>query len=95
MRFGVLGPLAVWTEDGSPVPVPEAKVRALLADLLTSEGRPVSVDRLVADLWRERLPRDPAAALQTRVSQLRRALGDRTFSTEFAHGTRHPAPPDP
>ena len=76
MRFGVLGPLAVWTEGGSPVPVPEAKVRALLADLLTSEGRPVSVDRLVADLWRERLPRDPAAALQTRVSQLRRALGD-------------------
>ncbi|GAB2927343.1 BTAD domain-containing putative transcriptional regulator [Streptomyces mayteni] len=76
MRFGVLGPLAVWTEDGAPVPVPEAKVRALLADLLTAEGRPVSADRLIEDLWRERLPRDPTAALQTRVSQLRRTLGD-------------------
>ncbi|MDX6235635.1 MAG: hypothetical protein QOG10_450 [Kribbellaceae bacterium] len=74
MRFGVLGPLAVWTEDGEPVPIPEAKVRALLADLLTYEGRPVPPDRLIADVWGDRLPRNPAATLQTRVSQLRRAL---------------------
>ncbi|MGK5556097.1 AfsR/SARP family transcriptional regulator, partial [Actinomadura kijaniata] len=51
MRFGVLGPLAVWTAGGSPVAVREAKVRALLADLLITPGRPVSVDRLVEDLW--------------------------------------------
>jgi predicted ATPase/DNA-binding SARP family transcriptional activator len=74
VRFGVLGPLAVWTADGEPVRVPELKVRALLADLLVHAGRPVGVDRLIDDLWAERMPRDPHGALQTRVSQLRRAL---------------------
>jgi predicted ATPase/DNA-binding SARP family transcriptional activator len=76
VRFGVLGPLAAWTDDGKPVPIPEAKVRALLADLLTHEGRSAPPDRLVEDLWGERLPRNPTATLQTRVSQLRRALED-------------------
>ncbi|MEH1126715.1 BTAD domain-containing putative transcriptional regulator [Micromonospora sp. CPCC 206061] len=76
MRFGVLGPLSVWTEDDQPVRVPEAKVRLLLADLLVNRGRPVSADRLIEDLWGERLPADPAGALQMKVSRLRRALGD-------------------
>ncbi|TQM09153.1 BTAD domain-containing putative transcriptional regulator [Pseudonocardia kunmingensis] len=74
MRFGVLGPLAVWTADGAPVRVPERKVRALLADLLVHEGRPVAVDRLVAHLWGAQEPRDPLNTLQTKVSQLRRTL---------------------
>jgi predicted ATPase/DNA-binding SARP family transcriptional activator len=74
VRFGVLGPLAVWTDDGEPVPVPGLKVRALLADLLVHVGRPVSVDRLIEDLWGARSPRDPVSALQAKVSQLRRAL---------------------
>ncbi|MFI6905290.1 BTAD domain-containing putative transcriptional regulator [Nonomuraea sp. NPDC050394] len=75
MRFGVLGPLEVWTDGGEPVRVPEAKVRALLADLLVEPGRPVSADRLAADLWGDDLPGDPANSLQGKVSQLRRALG--------------------
>ena len=74
MRFGVLGPLAVWTDAGEPVAVPGRKVRALLADLLVHEGRPVSVDRLVGDLWGEAAPADPGAAVHVRVAQLRRAL---------------------
>ncbi|MFI0450746.1 AfsR/SARP family transcriptional regulator [Actinomadura sp. 6N118] len=74
MRFGVLGPLAVWTADGGQVQVPEAKVRALLADLLVDPGRPVPVDRLAYDLWGEDLPANPANSLQSKVSQLRRAL---------------------
>ncbi|MCX4669227.1 winged helix-turn-helix domain-containing protein [Streptomyces sp. NBC_01381] len=75
MRFGVLGPLTVWDDEGEPVRVPEAKVRALLADLLVHEGRPVSADRLIDDLWGEQPPGHPANALQSKVSQLRRALG--------------------
>ncbi len=51
MRFGVLGPLAVWTEDGTAVPVPEAKVRALLACLLTHRGEVVPADRIVDEVW--------------------------------------------
>ncbi|MFD9883203.1 BTAD domain-containing putative transcriptional regulator [Streptomyces alboflavus] len=77
MRFGVLGPLAVWTADGDPVTVPGPKTRALLAALLAHDGRPVSADRLIDDLWGEEdRPGKPAAALQTRVWQLRRALDD-------------------
>jgi DNA-binding SARP family transcriptional activator len=74
VRFGVLGTLAVWTEDGGLVAVPEAKVRALLADLLLHLGRPVSADRLIEDLWGDDLPVHPANALQAKVSRLRQAL---------------------
>lgn len=70
----MLGPLAVWTDRGEPVTIPGRKVRALLADLLVHEGRTVSADRLVEDLWGEAAPSDPTAALHVRVSQLRRAL---------------------
>ncbi|WP_345430730.1 BTAD domain-containing putative transcriptional regulator [Actinoallomurus vinaceus] len=76
MRFGMLGPLAVWTDDGRPVPVPGLKVRALLADLLVHAGRPVPADRLIDDLWGDRLPGNPAGALSAKVSQLRRVLED-------------------
>jgi predicted ATPase/DNA-binding SARP family transcriptional activator/alpha-beta hydrolase superfamily lysophospholipase len=76
MRFGVLGPLAVWTADGEPVKVPELKVRALLADLLIHAARPVAASRLIDDLWGDQLPANPTGTLQTRVSQLRRALAD-------------------
>ncbi|MBV2156652.1 BTAD domain-containing putative transcriptional regulator [Kitasatospora sp. SUK 42] len=75
MRFGVLGPLAVRDDNGVDVRVPEAKVRALLADLLAHDGGPVSADRLIHDLWGDRPPGRPAGALQAKVSQLRRVLG--------------------
>ncbi|MEU7074588.1 BTAD domain-containing putative transcriptional regulator [Streptomyces narbonensis] len=75
MRFGVLGPVAVWGADGAPVRVPETKVRALLADLLLHDGQPVSADRLVHDIWGDAVPGNPANALQAKVSQLRRVVG--------------------
>jgi predicted ATPase/DNA-binding SARP family transcriptional activator len=74
VRFGLLGPLAVWTADGRPVALPELKVRALLAHLLAHRGRLVSAERLIDDLWGASLPADPANALQGKVSQLRRVL---------------------
>jgi predicted ATPase/DNA-binding SARP family transcriptional activator len=76
MRFGVLGPVRVWTDDGRPVRVPELKVRVLLAALLAREGRPVPPWRLVDDLWDAHPPGKPTGALRAKVSQLRRALGD-------------------
>ncbi|MFF2779982.1 BTAD domain-containing putative transcriptional regulator [Streptomyces sp. NPDC058052] len=75
MRWGVLGPVVVWNDDGEEVPVPEAKVRALLALLLAHDGETVPADRLIDALWTTRLPGNPAGALQARVSQLRRVLG--------------------
>ena len=93
MRFGVLGPVAVWTEGGDPVRIPELKVRAVLAELLVAEGRVVPAARLIDDLWPDRMPRDPANALQLRVSQLRRALeaaepGARTLVVSQSPGYR-------
>ncbi|MFD5801153.1 BTAD domain-containing putative transcriptional regulator [Streptomyces sp. NPDC127020] len=75
MRYGVLGPLAVWDAEGRPVKVPEAKVRALLADLLVHGGGPVPADRLIDDLWAGKPPGGSANTLQTKISQLRRVLG--------------------
>ena len=76
MRFGILGPLAVWTDAGEPVVVPGTKVRALLADLLINVGRPVSADRLVDDIWGEDPPGNAAGTLSAKASHLRRALDD-------------------
>lgn len=75
MRFGVLGPLVVWDGEGREVRVPEAKVRALLADLLAHDGAPVSTDRLIDDLWGDAPPGKPSGALQAKISQLRRVIG--------------------
>ncbi|MFF8312118.1 AfsR/SARP family transcriptional regulator [Streptomyces lydicus] len=74
MQFRVLAPLEVRSTDGRSAPVPEKKVRALLAALLAHHGRPVSADRLVEHLWGARPPANPTASLQSKVSQLRRAL---------------------
>jgi predicted ATPase/DNA-binding SARP family transcriptional activator len=74
MRFGLLGTLAAWTENGRLVEVPEAKVRALLADLLIHLGQPLPADRLIDDLWGDDLPVHPGGALHSKVSRLRQAL---------------------
>ncbi len=55
--------------------MPAAKPRALLAALLLSSNRVVSVGRLTEDLWGEEPPETATKALQGYVSQLRKALG--------------------
>ncbi|WP_157246427.1 BTAD domain-containing putative transcriptional regulator [Nonomuraea typhae] len=94
MRFGVLGPLAVWSGEGEPIRVPEVMVRTLLARLLVDPGRPVSADRLAADLWGEDQPASPANSLQGKVSQLRRALGGRDVVVYGPAGYHLRAEPD-
>jgi predicted ATPase/DNA-binding SARP family transcriptional activator len=75
MRFGVLGPIAAWTDGGRQITISGAKVRALLADLVVHLGAPVTADRLVDDLWGEAPDStNPAGMLSSKVSQLRRAL---------------------
>ncbi|MGW9557777.1 ATP-binding protein [Nocardiopsis sp. NPDC055551] len=75
MRFGVLGPLIVRTDDGASVDVPERKVRVLLGALLLARGRLVPVDTLVDHLWGfGDAPLRPDRALQRKVWALRSAL---------------------
>ncbi|TDC85742.1 BTAD domain-containing putative transcriptional regulator [Actinomadura sp. 7K507] len=93
MRFGVLGPLSVWTDTGDEVAVPGAKVRALLADLLAHHGRAVPGETLIEDLWEGLPPAHASGALQSKVAQLRRALelaepGARALVETVPHGYR-------
>ncbi|WP_199487679.1 BTAD domain-containing putative transcriptional regulator [Actinomadura spongiicola] len=75
MRFGVLGPVAVWV-DGADVPVGGPTVRALLAMLVLEAGRVVTHERLIDGLYGEEPPSGAANALQSQVSRLRRVLRD-------------------
>ena len=77
--FGVLGTLQA-DRDGSPLPLPSRRQRAVLAALLTRAGRPVPADELVEAAWGGRLPSHPKAALQTVLSRLRAALGAERIS---------------
>ena len=72
--YGLLGPVEVRI-DGRAAELAGAKQRLLLAMLLLAASRMVPANRLVDELWGEALPRDPAGALRTQVSRLRRALG--------------------
>jgi predicted ATPase/DNA-binding SARP family transcriptional activator len=74
LRYRVLGPLEVADED-RPIAVPSAQQRLLLSMLLLEAGRTVPSGSLIDELWRNCLPSEPAAALRTQVSRLRRRLG--------------------
>jgi DNA-binding SARP family transcriptional activator len=75
MEFRILGALEV-EHDGRAITLGGAKQRALLAVLLLTPNRVVSVDRLIDALWPARPPSAAANALQFHVSQLRKLLGD-------------------
>jgi predicted ATPase/DNA-binding SARP family transcriptional activator len=72
VRIAVLGPLAMWATDGSPLDVRGVRLRGLLARLALSAGRPVGIDTLVDGLWGTGAP--SANALQSLVSRLRAGL---------------------
>lgn len=74
MLFGVLGTVEVRSADGDLVAVGGPRLRALLAMLLLDAGRMVGVGRLVEGLYDQDAPGDPAHALQSQVSRLRRGL---------------------
>ncbi len=75
LEFRILGPLEVIDGDRSLTP-PGTIQRALLAILLLHVNRVVSGDRLIDLLWGEEPPASGSTALQVRVSQLRKALGE-------------------
>ncbi len=73
MEFCILGPLEV-RHEGRPVHIGGAKERALLAFLLLHAGEPVSVDRLIDELWGDSPPATARKSVQVRVAGLRRAV---------------------
>jgi DNA-binding SARP family transcriptional activator len=73
VEFSILGPLEV-RHEGRPVHIGGAKERALLAFLLLHAGEPVSVDRLIDELWGDSPPATARKSVQVRVAGLRRAV---------------------
>jgi DNA-binding SARP family transcriptional activator len=78
--FRILGPLEVWHE-GRAVHIGGAKERALLVHLLLHAGEPVSVDRLIEELWEDPPPATARKSVQVRVAALRRAVGGNLLLT--------------
>ncbi|MFD8786337.1 BTAD domain-containing putative transcriptional regulator [Kitasatospora sp. NPDC059599] len=75
MHYGILGTTTAHHDDGTPVPLGGARLRALLAALALRQGRPVPADLLVDEVWDADPPQDSSAALQTLVGRLRRTVG--------------------
>ena len=74
MDFGLLGPLRV-REGTRQVFVSAPRQRVLLAALLLSAGRVVSVDTLAETLWEGGPPAGARGALHSAVQRLRSTLG--------------------
>lgn len=70
----MLGEVTVVDDHGGCHSVPGEVQRRLVALLSVELGRPVSTARLVDELWGDEPPADPANALQSRVSRLRRVF---------------------
>ncbi len=87
--MGILGPLLV---EGAEIG--GAQLRRLLVRLALAAGRPVTVDELAEALWPEARPADPANALQSLVSRLRRALPDPAALASMPGGYRLQADTD-
>ncbi len=79
MRYEILGPLRVKTDDGT-TSIAARKSEMILATLLARSGQVVSVGQLVDEIWGEDIPRRATAGLHVHVSQLRKLLkkGGRT-----------------
>jgi DNA-binding SARP family transcriptional activator len=73
VEFRILGPLEVGAGD-AVLALRGRRQRALLAILVLHANEVVSAERLIDDLWGADAPESGIAALQVRVSQLRRAL---------------------
>ena len=70
----VLGPTEVH-RDGVRLPVPSGKTTEVLVRLALDAGRLVRTDRLIDDLWGAAAASTGKNTVQSKVSQLRRALG--------------------
>ncbi|MBE1496173.1 DNA-binding SARP family transcriptional activator [Amycolatopsis lexingtonensis] len=79
MLFRLLGSVEVLGDDGSPVALPGARARAILAMLLVSRPDAVSPSRLFAT---GRSAKDPVNALHVQIAKLRAALPELRLVSE-------------
>lgn len=75
LTLAVLGPVEVH-RDGVSARVPGGKASELLVRLALDAGTPIRAERLMEDLWPAQAHAPAPNTLQSKVSMLRRALGD-------------------
>jgi DNA-binding SARP family transcriptional activator/tetratricopeptide (TPR) repeat protein len=76
MRFGLLGPLTITTDEGRSVDIRGRKTRILVASLLCRANNQVTVEALVDALWGLTPPHQAGASVRVYVHHLRKALGE-------------------
>jgi predicted ATPase len=89
----MLGLVEVQADDGHPVEITGARLRALLILLALDPGRVVTTARLIDGVWGEDPPAEATNALQALVSRLRRVLPEPVVESTPA-GYRLAVPPD-
>ncbi|MFF3208211.1 BTAD domain-containing putative transcriptional regulator [Streptomyces sp. NPDC002962] len=75
MRYRILGVTQTADDQGDAVPVPGARLRALLTALALRPGRLTAPETLIDEVWGDTPPQDAPAALQALIGRLRRAVG--------------------
>ena len=83
LAVAVLGPVEV-RRDGELLPVPAGRTTDVLIRLALEAGRPVRAERIIDDVWPDGAT--GRNTLQSKVSQLRRALGDPGLVTSSPAG---------
>ena len=87
----VLGPISI-DVAGTSSSISSRRARTLLAALVLAYPHPVDPVRLTADVWPDKTPQNPAGALQTQVSRLRRLLGTTIESNAAGYRLAGPQP---
>lgn len=88
VHYRVLGTTQALHDDGTPVALGGARLRALLAVLALRPGRTVPVRVLVEEVWAGDPPADAVGAVQALVGRLRRALGHTAVASADGGGYR-------
>jgi predicted ATPase/DNA-binding SARP family transcriptional activator len=94
MRFGILGSVEAWDDEGNSIAVGGPRVRSLLALLLLNAGKVVPAEALIDGLYGEDPPANAANALQSQVSRLRRGLAGAAEVELLPAGYRLAVDPD-
>ncbi|WP_328327724.1 MULTISPECIES: AfsR/SARP family transcriptional regulator [unclassified Streptomyces] len=81
LTFSVLGPVRAW-RDGEALPSGSPQQRALLAALLTRDGRMATAGELIDAIWGDDPPSQALAAVRTYASRLRKVLDPEVLVSE-------------
>jgi DNA-binding SARP family transcriptional activator len=80
VQFSVLGPVRLHRQ-GSEAGAGQPRQCAVLASLLLRAGKPVSLSKLVDDVWGDEAPPSAVGSVRTYVYRLRQALGEQSYSS--------------